>query len=1748
MKQKSIKTSFSFSQKIFLLLVIKLSIVLLFVSIQFFSINKIEAATTSTDALSVRILPNPSHLSIQRWYVQQGFKGSPQVLTVDGYEAIRDGRTVYVNASNIDEVGKKIYTNIYLISYNQEASSSTVDIFGQLVSRWKFNSNLVNPYGQCSVSTLSCSDTVKCPETTTCTNGKCSLDSVAVCSTDLDCPNGFFCDGVKSRVARDIKRLGQIMSIRDSLESYKIKNGHYPVLTGGTYIPNVSVSTWPSWQNVFSSEVGLKQYLSDPVNVLGNCSATATGYDPKTCWNDANKSFSTDITNTDSIKLPDNSFVMVYRNNNNGSNYDLCATLESSSVSYSFGDDVVSQAASKCSSTLKYAGQVNNTAPFIESFDLSAETGKEFIGSLKLVDNEGNPIIANVTFGTAANGGNWSSWVTNVCSNDTSKICNTSSDCASGGTCTDKDYPVITDTNIPGQKKIYAKKAGVAGDYYLSVSLNDGTTTSTTDFSSNSNFKITIANNKPVIQAEDVSYQMSSSVPFDYYFYFSGVNLGSTPTMKITANAGGTSSSNCSLTSCNFASSAKCSIDCDLKPNNLKLESVERIGANSYKGHINGTIAQSATYHTNTDVNFDIKVTDVNSVSDTRQFILHLLIDAPELVVNCPSEVRVNNLYNCSVSVPSVYGTKHVMTYTYTKPSWLIGTPISDTASSSDTVTFSGTPAIANQGNFSFKVDGTNEYQNKSTVNISGTVNTYCGDGVIEHPNSENRGGPQNNGFELCDRSDTIKICNAGSDQGNFCTTDDECRNAKCIYKGENIAYSSESSSQDKQYGCNALVLNSTANDSCKPVGGWCGDGSCGAEKDPNGYAGSYEAYHYGCYYDKNAKKKTDCPYCGDGILGPADATFTIDDEEECENDSKYSLNPSKTIVPTANTYFCSSSSQPCTTDSECVRAVGATSKCVKSAEKKVCFNDRTTTCTTDAECISKNKGRRCIVEPGKQYCSVFDMAKESASQPWAPSLVCSLNTGISCTSDKNCVDAKAGKCIRISDNWCKYRGGYCGDAIVQTTSTPSILISASETCDYATTIGTSGNPDRTKAKNSSSQYCVKRGVNDTGSFSASTVSENICQNKGGYCGDGATQYAYGENCDFNNQDHVTDNPDPSHASSSNRYCINTFDSPDVCTKGWTGDYGYCGNNIIEGTYGEECDAGLRMSGGKTSDDSNSTDPSRKNSSSTNHYCNNDNTCTRSAHYCGDTTTESSVYGETCDNNVTTASSKTGGYCYNTHNKQTAACTKSSYKCGDGTVQNSAWGSSHPELFAPTNGWEECEPSIYTTPSPTNSTANNPYVCESNCQFAALANRLYCGDGRVSTTYGENCDFNSTNKVTENPDIINSSKTNQYCASTSCTKTDGWCGDTNVNHGETCDPGNNNPATNNTSTKPYCIKTNQTGACTSSSNYCGDGIISNGGGGTVDYGEICERSTYPSCLNCTGFDPVEVSGQITNASDGSAVSSGTVYAEYFIKSGSSCTGTKDNSKTDQSTTISSGLYSFTGTNKILSNECVRFKITVSGYTTLTSDIFILYSSMTKDFPLLSSSYSGRYGFVTMWSTGTGSDMDPSLIVPFIRIGYNTACYEALPCKNGSVVVGSHDKDDTAYTAPKFAYETQTIATLQTGNYGFYVNACNGAFGNNLKVIVYIPDGTNHKILKVFKSGVCANHPSTYCTSTSECPGTVNGATEACNARFSVGTSNCSGDTNNWYIFKNVYWSSGDLNLDVSNCSSSNSSGCIDGIK
>ena len=272
---------------------------------------------SSADVIGVRAYGNPDNYSALRWYQEKGFAGSPQSTVVDGYEAVRDGRTVYVNAANIS--GGSLYTNIYLISYNQAPEASTVDIFGKMLKNWEFNADL--PTGDfcqgSDLSGISC-PTEQCPTDYTCdgTAGVCKI----ACTHDDDCNLGEFCMSEKAKVTRDTRRLAGIAEVAVLAEDYKTRTGEYPQLGAGSYIKGGTVSTWPSWQDRFALDLGTNPPL-DPINIMGAC----TGYNPGTCWDESSKRFAGTVPDG----LPSGSYALSYYSGAPDS-YMACAVMETS--------------------------------------------------------------------------------------------------------------------------------------------------------------------------------------------------------------------------------------------------------------------------------------------------------------------------------------------------------------------------------------------------------------------------------------------------------------------------------------------------------------------------------------------------------------------------------------------------------------------------------------------------------------------------------------------------------------------------------------------------------------------------------------------------------------------------------------------------------------------------------------------------------------------------------------------------------------------------------------------------------------------------------------------------------------------------------------------------------------------------------------------------------------------------------------------------------------------------------------------------------------------------------------------------------------------------------------------------------------------------------------------------------------------------------------------------------------------------
>lgn len=772
------------------------------------------------DAIAVRIIPNPNHYSISRWYESQGFAGSPQSLVVDGYEAIRDGRTVYVNAANVDNAGgnKTVYTNIYLISYNQNPVPNTVDILGQIIAHWKFNNNLPeNIPSSCAISSLSCRRDSDCVSgqfcaTSTAASSSCQLKTTKNCLVDTDCPINFFCNSEKAKITRDLKRVGKLEELKEALFNYKTAKGLYPALSAGSYLSAHTMSVWPSWTESFLSPLALSRTFSDPINRLGDC----PGYDLKTCWDKDNKAFwnnqnANPETGIANLILPPGSYSFVYQTDRAGSNYNICAAMESRDLGYHFSPNDPTSSNCVVGTGINTGGSATNTAPRLVTAALSGVAGQEFNGFIKVVDDQNNPLSWSLN----TSGTNWNGW--------------------QNGTFIG---PILKDTNSANQKKVYASVAGLPGNYNAILTVNDGQggILSTTTV-------INIINPAPSIQAADGEYNLSPLTPFSYNFIFSGANIIN-PASSFTVT--------------------RLSGPFDLLNSAGIIRTVSSAGVAKYKVEYQGIIPLSQALTQTTSFSYRITVTDKYGTSATKRFNIRIIVDKPALGFNCDTKARMNKPYSCLIGY-NKQG-EHTLAYGANQlPSGLslvanvnnqnnnnnnqstsragsflsflgrlfglaaqrvnvalgavnvnlnnfvgggggntiaTNTPLSE-------VSISGVPEALFSG-FPITIQAYNEYGASSSRSFTLRIDNYCGDGHKQNPNTEGRGGLYNDGYEDCDGADSVSLdpSQANNPQLQYgCMTGVGAQTPKVIPNG------------------NYCVFRSPVDG-----GGFCGDGYCQLE------------------------------------------------------------------------------------------------------------------------------------------------------------------------------------------------------------------------------------------------------------------------------------------------------------------------------------------------------------------------------------------------------------------------------------------------------------------------------------------------------------------------------------------------------------------------------------------------------------------------------------------------------------------------------------------------------------------------------------------------------------------------------------------------------------------------------------------------------------------------------------------------------------------------------------------------------
>ncbi|MBP9827672.1 DUF4215 domain-containing protein [Patescibacteria group bacterium] len=254
----------------------------------------------SGDAIGIRVVSNVNYHGALAWYEAQGFAGSPSEIVVDGFRAVRDGRTVYVIAPNLPgaitpSAPTTGYVNTYVLSYNQGASDSTEMIFDQILENFMFGINI--------------SDVGLCVDS----GGDFVVEDDGTgmsCSSDLECGGvGGVCASDKAKIRRDTQRLTDMSDIAALVNDYGIENGAcsgsqalcsadsqcpatetcdpiVPTLPSGTYIAGLATSSWPSWDSLLGGALGANALPADPLNMYQSCgvgTGMAATFDAQTC-------------------------------------------------------------------------------------------------------------------------------------------------------------------------------------------------------------------------------------------------------------------------------------------------------------------------------------------------------------------------------------------------------------------------------------------------------------------------------------------------------------------------------------------------------------------------------------------------------------------------------------------------------------------------------------------------------------------------------------------------------------------------------------------------------------------------------------------------------------------------------------------------------------------------------------------------------------------------------------------------------------------------------------------------------------------------------------------------------------------------------------------------------------------------------------------------------------------------------------------------------------------------------------------------------------------------------------------------------------------------------------------------------------------------------------------------------------------------------------------------------------------------
>jgi cysteine-rich repeat protein len=380
------------------------------------------SSTNSGDGIGIRIYSNPMHMSPIGWYRAHAFAGTPTGMMIDGYDAIKDGTTVYAVARNLDSVrGGPVTSTMYVFSYNPDAKAATATIFKQMMDNLTFNVNLSEDVAN------------KCYEGPGRPVVSASFQTVE-CTADFECASygaEAHCASFKDKMQRDIVRFRDFEKMTAAIERSKATAGKYPMLASGTFIQGITNSLWGSWNTALGSAVGggsgssATTFPQDPVNrflTCGRCrgadgnlgkpcmdrsecavgqtcvpqvstdlTSDQNGYDPATCWNATSSRYF-----CPKVSDPQVSRLYQYRELSAGNAYELGMELEGPS-STRYDPPLVRGSLKRCTNTEQGCQQTSDCR-------IMDSLGRRVISDGQCVVIGGswvyNGICTNATFGT----------------------------------------------------------------------------------------------------------------------------------------------------------------------------------------------------------------------------------------------------------------------------------------------------------------------------------------------------------------------------------------------------------------------------------------------------------------------------------------------------------------------------------------------------------------------------------------------------------------------------------------------------------------------------------------------------------------------------------------------------------------------------------------------------------------------------------------------------------------------------------------------------------------------------------------------------------------------------------------------------------------------------------------------------------------------------------------------------------------------------------------------------------------------------------------------------------------------------------------------------------------------------------------------------------------------------------------------------------------------------------------------------